>query len=154
MWRFLGRHSVRLMDGEYFRSKVSINSLDESGCWAWNGFKMPNGYGQACRNGRRYYAHRFSYELFIGPIPRDLVIDHLCNTRECVNPTHLAAVTQAQNVLRSATSLWAINARKTHCPKGHEYSAANTYLHKGGRHCKVCMDIRDVGRKRSGKIVR
>lgn len=31
------------------------------------------------------------------------------------------------------------NARKTHCPHGHKYDAANTYLSPSGRHCRTCV---------------
>jgi hypothetical protein len=40
--------------------------------------------------------------------------------------------------VKEGMPLWAQNAAKTHCPKGHEYSTENTYLHNGGRHCKEC----------------
>jgi hypothetical protein len=45
-------------------------------------------------------AHRFAYELMVGPIPEDLELDHLCGVRECVNPRHLEAVTHLVNVRR------------------------------------------------------
>jgi hypothetical protein len=42
-------------------------------------------------------AHRFAYELLVGPIPEGLVIDHLCRNRRCVNPAHLEPVTAEEN---------------------------------------------------------
>jgi hypothetical protein len=45
-------------------------------------------------------AHRFAYELLVGPIPEDLELDHLCRVRHCVNPAHLEPVTHLENILR------------------------------------------------------
>ena len=69
----------------------------EDECWEWRAFIRPNGYGQFNKN---EYAHRVSYEEFVGPIPEGLVIDHLCRNRSCINPEHLEPVTQHENLLR------------------------------------------------------
>lgn len=70
------------------------------GCWLWNG--PDNGWYGLLRVGyKNTYAHRFSYELAHGPIPRGLVIDHTCRMTFCVNPDHLEAVTQGENVRRA-----------------------------------------------------
>lgn len=72
-----------------FWSRVSRSG---DGCWLWNGYVRPNGYGAftfgSWRRGvnRTLYAHRLSYELLIGPIPPGLELDHLCRTRRCVRP--------------------------------------------------------------------
>jgi hypothetical protein len=70
------------------------------GCWLWDG--PDNGMYGLLRNGyRNTYAHRFSYQKFVGPIPRGLVIDHACRVTFCVNPDHLEPVTQAENLRRA-----------------------------------------------------
>ena len=107
-------------------------------CWLWIGTITANGYGQVKHNGRDIGAHRAAYQILVGPIPDGLTIDHLCRNRRCVNPTHLEPVTTKEN-LRRGLSPTAINARKTHCIHGHEFTKDNTYHRKGiGRRCRTC----------------
>ena len=109
------------------------------GCWIWQASTTHNGYGQFWVGGRMVKAHRFAYEMFVGPIPEGLELDHLCRVRNCVNPAHMEPVTHAENV-RRGESFSAINAGKTHCPHGHAYDAENTYVKPNGwRHCRACQ---------------
>lgn len=75
--------------------------IDRSGsCWEWRGAVSDNGYGRMRHNDGTFSVHRFAYERYRGPIPKDLVIDHLCRNRRCANPDHLEAVTQEENIRR------------------------------------------------------
>ncbi len=109
-----------------------------TGCWLWTGRLHRNGYGAFWDGKRLALAHRVAHELFVGPIPAGLTIDHLCRNPSCVNPTHLEPVTQRVNDLRGNT-MAAMRARVTACPQGHPYSDANTSRDsKGRRYCKTC----------------
>ena len=107
-----------------------------AGCWIWRGSILRNGYGQFYSGGP-HLAHRYSYELHKGPIPKGLVIDHLCRVRRCVNPDHLEAVTQSINLLRGET-LNASEVTRMVCPSGHPYNETNTRIYRGRRFCKAC----------------
>lgn len=72
----------------------------ESGCWLWSGTLTWGGYGQISRHGTNVVAHRAMWEHLRGPIPEGLVIDHVCNTRSCVNPEHMEIVTYSENNFR------------------------------------------------------
>ena len=108
-----------------------------TGCLIWLGSVNKKGYGYW----QRRLAHQIAYELVHGPIPADLEIDHKCRVRCCVNVEHLEAVAHKVNIMRGTTGQksGAQNRAKTHCPHGHEYSNANTYVNsKGHRYCRIC----------------
>lgn len=109
----------------------------ESGCVLWHGPLHSSGYGRVSIFGVRYRAHRIAFLLERGPIPSDLELDHLCRTLACVKVTHLEAVSHKLNILRGEAPT-AVNARKTHCPKGHPYSGNNLYIDPRGRKCRRC----------------
>ena len=75
-----------------------VEFRDPTDCWEWKGSTQWGGYGSLWPGLK---AHRVAYELFVGPIPHGLTIDHLCYKRACVNPAHLEAVTLSENVRRA-----------------------------------------------------
>lgn len=117
-----------------------------SECWRWPGKLNDSGYGVLSVAYGNALAHRYSYELFVGPIPDGLVIDHLCRVRECFNPTHLEPVTPAENIARGEALEKAAEwrANRTHCRNGHEYNETNTHTWRGKRMCRPCL----AGQKR------
>jgi hypothetical protein len=134
--------------------KHVAKTADENACWLWTGFIEKTGsaagYGKFQMSTRRCLgAHRAAHLLFKGPIPSGHVIDHLCRNPACVNPKHLEAVTPRVNTLRGIGTS-AINSQKTHCPKGHPYDQANTYLQRSkyGRQCRICQNEQSKLRNR------
>lgn len=115
------------------RFTTKINKTDT--CWLWTAGLTKGGYGQFGIGKKKFSAHRFAYELWVGPIPHGMVIDHLCRVKACVRPEHLEAVSQKVNLNRGEHG----NTKKTHCIHGHEFTPENTYVRKtGGRKCKTC----------------
>lgn len=82
---------------KYHIGSHTINS--QTGCWIWNGSPDSGSwYGRVWVNGKRIGAHRAYYEHYVGPIPNGFVVLHLCDVPLCVNPNHLRAGTQKENV--------------------------------------------------------
>lgn len=86
----------------------------ETGCWRWQGGKLPTGYGRGSLDGQTFYTHRFFYEHHVGPIPPGMTIDHDCRNvewvvqlgrpegyRDCCNPEHLTPRPSGENTRRS-----------------------------------------------------
>lgn len=115
-------------------------------CWLWTGGKNDRGYGvmprkKGSKSSQR--SHRFAYELLVGKLDDELVLDHLCRNPSCVNPGHLGQVTNRENILRGKAPS-ANQARRTHCVRGHLLLGENLVLYYGSvRQCKICKDIRN-----------
>lgn len=123
-------------------------------CWLWPGAKDRCGYGSFSIQNRSHSTHRIAFVLTNGHISQEQVLDHLCRNRACINPAHLEPVTARENVLRSPNSVAAINASKTHCKHGHEFTPENTIseLNDNGfprRRCRTCRRIRDERRRKA-----
>lgn len=89
-----------------FRLEERVVRVPETGCWIWTGELNRNGYGRLSVGGTRRMAHRLSYEVHAGPIPRGLVLDHRCRVRSCCNPHHLDPVTVRENTFRGEAILF------------------------------------------------
>lgn len=72
-----------------------------SGCWRWTDKPNHDGYGRFKTKDGRVMAHVFAFVETVGPVPSGLELDHTCNNRSCVRPSHLEAVTHIENVRRA-----------------------------------------------------
>jgi hypothetical protein len=116
------------------------------GCLLWTGAKDRKGYGRVKVGGRVRRVHRVLYELCVGPIPDEHVLDHECRVHACVHPAHVEPVTNRVNTLRGE-SFAARHAQKTHCPRGHELAGDNLVARAdrpGTRECLACKRLRRV----------
>ncbi len=121
-----------------FAEKMADIAGNPDECWLWPLSRNTYGYGQTSVNKKNRTTHRLAYELLVGPIPEGMVLDHLCRVRHCVNPSHLRVVTNRENVL-CGVSFAAVNAKKTHCRHGHEFTPQNTRIdRRGKRYCRTC----------------
>ena len=118
---------------ERLLAKVVLD--DKTGCWNWQGTITPagTGYGNLQVAGRAQRAHRIAYEIFVGPIPEGLQLDHLCRNKRCVNPGHLEPVTAAENKRRD-------HASRGTCRSGKHTLAPENRLNRadGGTECLPC----------------
>lgn len=154
------------IEQRFWRKVDASGGLDA--CWFWTASVDGGGYGEfvPVRNEKKAKAHRFAYELLVGPIPDGLELDHLCHTedltchpirqepcrhRACCNPWHMEPVTHAENLRRGRSDpnrLGRVEAAKTHCKWGHPFDEANTYITpRGYRNCRACMRRSDERRR-------
>ena len=124
---------------ERILARIRIDPSNQ--CWNWIGALDDKGYGLLSVNGKTQRAYRTLYQEMVGIVPKGLTLDHLCRNRLCVNPVHLEVVTYQTNILRG-NGLAAQEAKRTHCPRGHEYTEENTHYGKTrqgiGRWCRQC----------------
>lgn len=120
------------------RIAAKIAVIPETGCWAWTGARMQQGYGRVKADGKTAMAYRVVYELLCGQIPAEHDMDHLCRHPHCVNPCHVEPVTRAVNRRRQADAALAAPIY----PCGHPRNAANNRTTKrAGRlvmQCEAC----------------
>lgn len=137
-----------LSDYDRFWSRVK----EDGDCWVWTSHRTTDGYGCISLNGKNALVHRISWQEFRGEIPEGLHLDHLCRNTACINPDHLEPVTTRVNTLRGV-GVSAVNARKTHCKEGHEFTPENTGVYKRAngttyRGCRTCGRINAAKRRK------
>jgi len=109
-----------------------------SGCLLWEGSAL-KGYGSHRLDNETRAVHRLAWEEANGPIPAGLFVCHHCDVKLCCNPAHLFLGTSRDNIHDLYSKGLGYQARITHCPKGHEYTAENTAIQADGkRRCRAC----------------
>lgn len=123
-----------------FWLKVDVRGAND--CWLWTASVDTSGYGWgiSVNRSRRITAHRYSWMLKNGPIPRGMIICHKCNTPRCVNPKHLYAGTHKDNMRDLLSSGNHFFAKQTHCKYGHEFTPEN--LEPNARNIRQCRECR------------
>jgi ribosomal protein L37AE/L43A len=122
-------------------------------CWNWKAVVASTGRyglftvrGEVINTRKVINAHRFAYFITFGQVDRKIDIDHICRNTLCVNPSHLEAVSHAENIFRGYMN----KPRKTHCPRGHEKDRKATG--RNGRtlwRCSTCERDAWQARKKS-----
>ena len=92
VWRGFVFRTMKTLE-ERFWEKVN-KTID---CWEWIGAIDRHGYGKFSIKYKKYIAHRISWELHNGKIPKGICVLHRCDNRKCMNPEHLWLGTQQDN---------------------------------------------------------
>lgn len=128
---------------ERFWSKVGkTGTVEYPNCWIWMAYRNKKGYGRFRVQNKMWLAHRVSWSLSNGEIPKGKQILHKCDNPPCVNPDHLKLGTSVDNMRDrdQRRRHGRYNAKKTHCPQGHSYSGNNLYVYPNGkRKCRKCI---------------
>lgn len=90
-------------------------------CWLWQGKLNGSGYGSFANVG----AHRYSYALHFGAIPKTLYVCHHCDVRQCVRPDHLFLGTPRDNALDCSAKGRANGEARAHHGEDHGRAKLN-----------------------------
>src|SRR6478752_8160163 len=132
------------------RERLLFRSMRaDNGCWIWQGALDSRGYGNFLVGKKFLRAHRVSYEHFIGSIPADQVIDHICCQPRCINPNHLQPVSFSENVRLARKRDRVLQGT---CKNGHPWTPENTFRRRNGwRNCRACNALRTALAREAAK---
>ena len=134
----------------FAKMEERVEKIPEAGCWLWTGSYHAErkyaanqyGYMTVKLNGKwqAKNCHRLMWIALHGDPGRKLEVCHRCDVPLCCNPAHLFLGTHKENMADSRRKGRHFLSAKTHCKRGHELTAENTYVEKktGCRHCNIC----------------
>jgi len=130
---------------------------DNNLCLIWLGACTRNGYGKIGIGGRTLVLHRWIWEVYHGPIPGKLQVNHLCRVRNCIEVRHMELVTSGENTKKGALPF--VNRLRALmqavCKRGHEFTPINTgRTAKGGRYCKACKRENWITKEHREKLMK
>lgn len=100
--RFRTGHAARLQHRRAFEDRFweKVDRSEPDDCWEWNAYRDKRGYGSMATQAGKppILAHRASYVLASGPIPKGMHVCHHCDNPPCCNPAHLFLGTDADNL--------------------------------------------------------
>ena len=120
-------------------NRYEVNEV--TGCWLWLGYTDKKGYARV----NSQNAHRVFYIEHVGPVPDGFDVDHLCKREGCVNPAHLEAVTEQENLDRITRTVTYQGKKFEICREGHPLTGDNLRLYNRSdrsekrRGCAVCI---------------
>jgi hypothetical protein len=135
-------------------------------CWLWTGALNGDGYGRlyiALVDGEEVdaKAFRLAYEMYVGPVPDGMWLDHVCHStdptcpggkaclhRRCVNPAHLEVVAPGENTRRAHRPGYFL---PNTCKRGHDWDKypPGVALRKNGTISRTCWVCRTERRGKS-----
>lgn len=124
---------------EHIKFESLINkSVNPSSCWEWGGATNKDGYGLFYIKGKKErLAHRIAYSIYKGEFPNELFICHHCDNPSCVNPDHLFAGTQKDNMKDMVSKKrWRGRNPGEYCRRGHKFDKS---VITNRNYCKQCI---------------
>jgi len=146
----------RLLSSQELEVRFMAKVLkSESACWLWQGQTYRRGYGKFTAEGRTTPAHRWAYRHWVGPLDNGVLACHRCDTPPCVNPAHLFAGSQSDNIRDCMAKGRHPRSPlvRTHCVLGHHLSGYNLMTNTWhgrvvGRLCRICHNDKQRARRR------